>query len=142
MRAAVFRPIPGTVESSVTSSPTNAAWSASGVNRERIEQPMRGPQRGAIERFHSQASDALNDGERVRLFATTVLTPLDRRAYQAVTTCARDIGALTALSPLGVLDGLIVLVGPGKPVLNTTIRLVFVIDPSTGDIVSASFLAG
>ncbi len=65
--------------------------------------------RGPIERFHREASDALNDGERVRLFATTVLTPLDRRAYQAVTTCARDIGALTALSPLGVLDGLIVL---------------------------------
>jgi putative membrane protein len=69
----------------------------------------RGELQGAIERFHGQASDALNDGERVRLFATTVLTPLDRRAYQAVTTCARDIGALTALSPLGVLDGLIVL---------------------------------
>jgi putative membrane protein len=65
--------------------------------------------RGAIERFHREASDALNDGERVRLFSTTVLTPLDRRAYQAVTTCARDIGALTALSPLGILDGLIVL---------------------------------
>ncbi len=65
--------------------------------------------RGPIERFHREASDALNDGERVRLFATTVLAPLDRRAYQAVTTCARDIGALTALSPLGVLDGLIVL---------------------------------
>ncbi|MGH6918712.1 MAG: TIGR01620 family protein, partial [Geminicoccaceae bacterium] len=65
--------------------------------------------RGAIERFHGQASDALNDGERVQLFAASVLTPLDRRAYQLVKTGARDIGALTALSPLGVLDGLIVL---------------------------------
>ena len=64
---------------------------------------------GSIERYHGQASDALNDGERVALFATTVLTPLDRRAYQLVKTGARDIGALTALSPLGVLDGLIVL---------------------------------
>jgi putative membrane protein len=65
--------------------------------------------RGAIERFHGQASDALNDGERVQLFAASVLTPLDRRAYQMVKTGARDIGALTALSPLGALDGLIVL---------------------------------
>jgi putative membrane protein len=64
---------------------------------------------GAIERFHGQASDALSDGERVRLFATSVLTPLDRRAYQLVKAGARDIGALTALSPLGLLDGLIVL---------------------------------
>jgi len=64
--------------------------------------------RGPIERFHGQASDALNDGERVQLFAASVLTPLDRRAYQLVKTGARDIGALTALSPLGVLDGLIV----------------------------------
>jgi putative membrane protein len=64
---------------------------------------------GPIKRFHGQASDALNDGERVQLFATTVLTPLDRRAYQQVKTAARDIGALTALSPLGLLDGLIVL---------------------------------
>ena len=63
----------------------------------------------SIERFHTQASDALNDGERIQLFARTVLAPLDKQAYQLVRTGARDIGALTALSPLGVLDGLIVL---------------------------------
>jgi len=62
-----------------------------------------------IEAFHGHASDALNDGERVQLFARTVLAPLDKRAYQLVRTGARDIGALTALSPLGLLDGLIVL---------------------------------
>jgi putative membrane protein len=62
-----------------------------------------------IERFHRQASDALNDGERLRLFATTVLDPLDRRAYQLVKRGARDIAAVTALSPLGILDSLFVL---------------------------------
>jgi putative membrane protein len=74
-----------------------------GVYRERTDV------QGAIERFHSRASDALNDGERVQLFAASVLTPLDKRAYQLVKMAARDIGALTALSPLGVLDGVIVL---------------------------------
>jgi putative membrane protein len=62
-----------------------------------------------IERFHAQASDALNDGERVQLFASSVLAPLDKHAYQLVKKGARDIAALTALSPLGLLDGLIVL---------------------------------
>jgi putative membrane protein len=62
-----------------------------------------------IERFHQQASDALNDGERLRLFAVTVLEPLDRRAYQLVKKGARDIAAVTALSPLGILDSLFVL---------------------------------
>jgi putative membrane protein len=62
-----------------------------------------------IERFHRQASDALNDSERLRLFALTVLEPLDRRAYQLVKTGARDIAAVTALSPLGLLDSLFVL---------------------------------
>ncbi|HEX5079712.1 MAG TPA: TIGR01620 family protein [Geminicoccaceae bacterium] len=73
------------------------------VYRDRVEM------RAAIERFHGHASDALNDGERVRLFAASVLTLLDKRAYGLVKAAARDIGALTALSPLGVLDGLIVL---------------------------------
>jgi putative membrane protein len=62
-----------------------------------------------VERFHAQASDALSDGERLRLFATTVLGPLDQRAYQVVRRSARDIGALTALSRLGLLDGVLVL---------------------------------
>ncbi len=63
----------------------------------------------AVARFHTQASDALNDGERLRLFATMVLGPLDQRAYQLVRRGARDIGALTALSPLGLLDSALVL---------------------------------
>jgi putative membrane protein len=62
-----------------------------------------------IARFHAQTSDALNDGEQLRLFARTVLAPLDRQGRRLVMRGARDVGALTALSPLGVLDGLIVL---------------------------------
>jgi putative membrane protein len=62
-----------------------------------------------LARFELEASDALTDGERVRLFARTVLAPLDRDARRLVTRGARDIGALTALSPLGLLDSAIVL---------------------------------
>jgi putative membrane protein len=62
-----------------------------------------------LARFERQASDALSDGERLRLFARTVLAPLDRQARRLVTRGARDIGALTALSPLGLLDSAIVL---------------------------------
>jgi len=78
---------------------------------DRIEQLYgeRADTRDALERFHAQASDALTDGERLRLFAATVLGPLDQRAYQLVRRGARDIGALTALSPLGLLDGAVVL---------------------------------
>jgi len=65
--------------------------------------------RPALAAFRAQASDALNDGEQLRLFASTVLAPLDRRAYQLVRRGARDIGALTALSPLGLLDSALVL---------------------------------
>jgi putative membrane protein len=78
---------------------------------DRLEQLYRGRPDLAepVARFHRQASDALTDGERVRLFAHTVLAPLDRQGRRLVMLGARDIGALTALSPLGVLDGLIVL---------------------------------
>lgn len=62
-----------------------------------------------LARFARQTSDALNDGERLRLFARTVLAPVDRQARRLVTRGARDIGALTALSPLGLLDSAIVL---------------------------------
>jgi len=77
----------------------------------RLEQLYRGRAdlAEAIARFHVQTSDALNDGERLRLFGRTVLAPLDRQGRRLVTLGARDIGALTALSPLGILDGLIVL---------------------------------
>lgn len=77
----------------------------------RLEQLYRGRADLAepIARFRRQTSDALNDGEQLRLFARTVLGPLDRQGRRLVILGARDIGALTALSPLGVLDGLIVL---------------------------------
>jgi putative membrane protein len=65
--------------------------------------------RPVLAAFRAQASDALNDGEQLRLFAGTVLAPLDRRAYRLVQLGARDIGALTALSPLGLLDSALVL---------------------------------
>lgn len=77
----------------------------------RLEQLYRGRADLAepIARFNVQTSDALNDGEQLRLFAKTVLAPLDRQGRRLVIRGARDIGALTALSPLGILDGLIVL---------------------------------
>ena len=63
-----------------------------------------------IWRFHDQASDALNDRERLELFASTVFKPIDEEAYQIVKRSGRDIGVLTALAPIGALDSLIVLV--------------------------------
>ena len=63
-----------------------------------------------IWRFHDQASDALNDRERLELFAHHVFTPMDQAAYQIVKASGRDIGVLTALTPVGALDSLIVLV--------------------------------
>jgi putative membrane protein len=78
---------------------------------ERIEQIYQG--RGELEAplaaWRRQAGDALSDGEQLRLFATVVLSPLDREAYRLVRRGARDIGALTALSPLGALDSVVVL---------------------------------
>jgi putative membrane protein len=63
-----------------------------------------------IHRFREQASDALNDPEMLRLFADTVFRPIDTAAYQIVKRSGRDIGVLTALTPIGALDSLIVLV--------------------------------
>jgi len=60
--------------------------------------------------FHDQASDALNDRERLELFAGTVFKPIDEEAYRIVKRSGRDIGVLTALAPIGALDSLIVLV--------------------------------
>jgi putative membrane protein len=62
-----------------------------------------------VEAFHTQASDALDDGERLVLFERHVLAPVDRHAYRLVIESSRDVGILTALSPLGLLDGLLVL---------------------------------
>lgn len=71
-------------------------------DRQDLDQP--------IWRFHDQASDALNDRERLELFAHHVFSPMDRAAYQIVKTSGRDIAVLTALTPIGALDSLIVLV--------------------------------
>ena len=78
---------------------------------ERIEQIYAGRTdlEAPLATFRRQTSDALSDGEHLRLFATVVLSPLDREAYRLVRRGARDIGALTALSPLGALDSVVVL---------------------------------
>jgi len=90
---------------------TSEVHGQAGALLERIERLYRDrdDSSAVLGRFHAQASDALNDGEQLRLFATTVLEPLDQRAYQLVRRGARDIGALTALSPLGLLDSALVL---------------------------------
>ena len=59
--------------------------------------------------YRERASDALDDRERLILFERTVLAPVDRAAYRLVLQGSRDNGLLTALSPLGLLDGLLVL---------------------------------
>ncbi|HEX2526125.1 MAG TPA: TIGR01620 family protein [Geminicoccus sp.] len=62
-----------------------------------------------LARFEAQASDALSDGERVQLFERVVLTELDERAVRIVGMSARDIAVLTAVTPTGLLDALVVL---------------------------------
>jgi putative membrane protein len=62
-----------------------------------------------VVRYEARAGDTLDDGERLRLYERTVLAPVDRRAYRLVLESSRDIGILTALSPLGLLDGFLVL---------------------------------
>ncbi len=69
-------------------------------NRPDLDQP--------IWRFHDQASDALDDRERLTLFGETVFEPIDKAAYQIVKSSSRDITVLTALTPIGALDSLIV----------------------------------
>jgi len=62
-----------------------------------------------LARWRRHGHDALSDGEQIRLFETNVLAPLDREAYRIVLASSRDIGVLTAFSPLGLLDGFLVL---------------------------------
>ena len=62
-----------------------------------------------IANFNEQRHDAMSDGELLRLFEGQVLAPVDRAAYRLVLESGRDIGLLTALSPLGLLDGVLVL---------------------------------
>ena len=63
----------------------------------------------SVEQFNAQRHDAMSDGELLRLFERQVLAPVDREAYRLVLQSSRDIGLLTALSPLGLLDGVLVL---------------------------------
>lgn len=65
--------------------------------------------RAAQRRFAAEDRDDLSDGERLRLFAQVMLEPLDGAANQQIIRAARDVSALTALAPLGLLDSLIVL---------------------------------
>jgi putative membrane protein len=62
-----------------------------------------------VEQFNAARHDAMSDGELLRLFERQVLAPVDRAAYRLVLESSRDVGLLTALSPLGLLDGVLVL---------------------------------
>lgn len=62
-----------------------------------------------VREFEAQRHDAMNDGELLRLFERKVLAPVDQAAYRLVLQSSRDVGLLTALSPLGLLDGVLVL---------------------------------
>ena len=62
-----------------------------------------------VARFREHDHDALTDGERLKLFERTVVMGMDDQAYRAVVRGSRDIGVLTALSPLGLLDAALVL---------------------------------
>ena len=71
---------------------------------------QRVPERGElVHRFREHDSDALTDGERLKLFERTVVVGMDDEAYRAVVRGSRDIGVLTAISPLGLLDAALVL---------------------------------
>jgi putative membrane protein len=59
--------------------------------------------------IQAAAERGLNDAEIVVLYERQVLAPRDKRAYRQVLEASRDIGLLTALSPLGLLDGVLVL---------------------------------
>jgi putative membrane protein len=65
--------------------------------------------RERVHAFQETRHDAMNDGELLRLFERQVLAPVDKVAYRLVLESSRDIGLLTALSPLGLLDGILVL---------------------------------
>ncbi|HWL69826.1 MAG TPA: TIGR01620 family protein [Geminicoccus sp.] len=63
----------------------------------------------ALARYERQASDALADGERIELYERMVLNELDEQAVRIVGMGARDIAVLTAVTPTGLLDALVVL---------------------------------
>ena len=62
-----------------------------------------------VGRFREHDHDALADGERLKLLERTVVIGMDEAAYRAVVRGSRDIGVLTALSPLGLFDAALVL---------------------------------
>lgn len=63
----------------------------------------------ALARYDGQISDALADGERIQLYERVVLSELDEQAVRIVGMGARDIAVLTAVTPTGLLDALVVL---------------------------------
>jgi putative membrane protein len=65
--------------------------------------------RDRLAAYHRHVDDSLADGELLRSFEREVMVPLDRQAYRIVLQSSRDIGLLTAISPYGLLDGLLVL---------------------------------
>lgn len=65
--------------------------------------------RSGVLAFQAKRHDAMNDNELLRLFERQVLAPVDKAAYRLVLESSRDVGLLTALSPLGLLDGVLVL---------------------------------
>ena len=65
--------------------------------------------RAGVVAFRAKRNDAMNDSELLRLFERQVLAPVDKVAYRMVLESSRDVGLLTALSPLGLLDGVLVL---------------------------------
>ena len=88
-----------------------AAWrgrAAAGAARA-ASSPTGPCSRPASQQFNAQRHEAMSDGELLRLFERQVLAPVDRQAYRLVLQSSRDIGLLTALSPLGLLDGVLVL---------------------------------
>lgn len=66
--------------------------------------------RGALRTYQQIINDAHNDRETLVLFERNVLRQLDRQAYRIVLASSRDIGIITALSPLGLIDSALVLV--------------------------------
>ncbi len=65
--------------------------------------------RGSLKNFLATANDTHNDRESLIRFERDVLAGLDRQAYRTVLAGSRDIGIVTALSPVGLLDSAFVL---------------------------------
>jgi len=65
--------------------------------------------RRAIAIYRERNPESLSDGEMLALYERTVMAPLDKQAYRIAMEAGRDIGLLTGISPLGVMDGLLVL---------------------------------